>query len=156
MKTLILGFYLIFATTLYGQKGPDILFAGSYYKTTAGAIGPNGVTATRTYHLRLSGTEGFVSDSLVLHGMKIILPENDMTASEFRVMVSIHQKSEVWHTARIYSGASGYENPRECEVITLEPLGQPGPALILYGHDQSGRSRLIREEFDKEHSVFNK
>ncbi|MDH3708769.1 MAG: hypothetical protein OER04_02715 [Cyclobacteriaceae bacterium] len=140
-------------------QSPTITFASSYYKTTAGAIGPTGIISTTTYDLKLNSPKTIMLDHAVISGLRllgdgIIIPTNKEGTIEFRVRITTHQKDTVWYNGEIEF--QGIVVPANVLKILRTDQIKDAPAMVLYLRSAGLNHIVIKEKFDQEQSQYNK
>ncbi len=140
-------------------QSPTITFASSYYKTTAGAIGPTGIIATTTYNVKLNSPKTVILDHAVISGLSllgdgIIIPTNKEETIEFQVRITTHQKDTVWYNGQIEF--QGMVVPANVAKVPGTDQIKDAPALVLYLRSTGLNHILIKEKFDQESSQYNK
>jgi hypothetical protein len=156
----LISFLLIFNTIyLCNAQSPAITYASSFYKTTAGAIGPHGVVATTSFELKLASHKTIILESVVIAGLAIdgdgiIIPTNKEGTISFRIIIYTHQKDSVWYNGelefegiRVSSNAQGVSNTYQ---------NKKDPAVILYLRSNKTNYVVVKNEFDQEESQYNK
>jgi len=156
MRIIITAIILVSVYQLYGQ-GPGIEYASSHYKTTAGAIGPQGIISTHTYDLHIHSENTLILDGIIVEGFQIfgrnmiIAPKGD-ELMKLKLVVTTHQKQRVWYNAEL--SFNGITVP--LEVIKKEREFDSDPAVILEVRSKRGLNRIIKYSFDSTSSVYNK
>ena len=138
---------------------PDLTYASSSYRTSAGTIGPSGIVATTTYYLTIDSHKTIILDSAVISGLiiigdGIIIPTNNEGTIEFRILVAKHQKQNVWYNGElVFKGISVSANvhPR-----LATDKNKDYPAVILYLRTSETNHVIIKQDFDQIHHQYNK
>ena len=158
-KSIVIILMLIFVLSVGSRaQDPAITYLSSSYRTTAGAIGPNGVVATTTYDVKINSPYTIILDSAIISGLTvigdgIIIPTNKQGTIEFRILITKHQKNAVW-----YNGELEFEGIRVSANIHRSRIDRDKdyPAIVLYIRSNKSAQRIIKQQFDQEQSQFNK
>ncbi len=159
-KTLIVILLLVFASCNDCKaQPPTITFASSYYKTTAGAIGPTGIISTTTYDLKLNSPKTVMLDHAVISGLSvmgdgILIPTNKEGTIDFRIRITTHQKDTVWYNGEIEF--QGMVVPANVVKVPRTDQIKDSSAVVLYLRSGGSNYIVIREKFDQERSQYNK
>ena len=154
---VILLFIFVSGTSSRAQS-PSITYASSYYRTTAGAIGPNGIVATTTFDLKINSPYTIILDSAIISGLKvigdgIIIPTNKQGTIEFRILITTHQKNAVWYNGELeFEGITVSANVHGSRIDKDKDY----PAIVLYIRSNKSAQRIIKQQFDQEQSQYNK
>ena len=140
-------------------QAPAITYASSFYKTTAGAIGPHGIVATTTYDITIASKQTIILNraiiaGLTVHGDGIIIPTNKEGNISFRIVVTTHQKDSVW-----YNGELEFEGIRVSALVAKAPAvnhGDDNPVMVLYLRSKKTDYVISKEQFDQEEAQCNK
>ena len=159
-KVTLISFLLVFNTIyLNNAQSPAITYASSFYKTTAGAIGPHGIVATTTYELKLASQKTIILESAVIAGLAIdgdgiIIPTNKEGTISFRIIIYIHRKDSIWYngelefegiwvSANVQQASNTYQNKKN-------------PAVILFLKSDKTNYAVVKNRFDLEERQYNK
>ena len=154
---VILLFIFVSVTSSRAQP-PFITYASSFYRTTAGAIGPNGIVATTTLDLKINSLYTIILDSAIISGLTvigdgIIIPTNKQGTIEFRILITTHQKNAVWYNGELeFEGITVSANVRRSRLDKDKDY----PAIVLYIRSNKSAKRIIKQRFDQEQSQYNK
>lgn len=155
--TCIFALIILNAPGLRAQQSSEVIFASSFYKTASGAIGPQHVTATTTYQIKIKQFEDLKIDSIavgnqMLIGNGIFIPIQGHTI-DITARIAIHQSSSIWYTAVIMANDITYS----CDVQTRKDNSDKAyPAIIVYGKQGQLSCELVKDKFDQEYSQYNK
>ena len=159
-KAAALILLLIF-THAFGCKAqsPDLIYASSSYKTSAGAIGPTGIVATTIYDLKIDSHKTIILDSAVISGLTvigdgIIIPTNKEGTIEFRILVAKHQKQTVWYNGELeFQGISVSANVHPRFEFDKN---KDYPAVVLYLRTSETNHVIVKQDFDQRNNQYNK
>jgi len=159
-KVSLISFLLIFST-IYLSKAqwPAITYVSSFYKTTAGAIGPHGIVATTTYDLKLASHKTIILESAVINGLAvasdgIIIPTNKEGTISFRIIIYIHQKDSVWYNGELEF--EGIRVPANVKKASDRYKNEQIPDVMLYLRSNKTNFVVVKNEFDQEEQQYNK
>ena len=159
-KVILFTVVQIFSTaSLCLGQPPSITFASSFYKTTAGAIGPHGIVATTTYELTIASQKTIILDRAVIAGITvqgegIIIPTNKEATISFRILITTLQKDSVW-----YNGELEFEGVRVALPVARAPVFNQLddlPVVLLYLRSSKTDYVIAKEQFDMEQTQYNK
>ena len=162
MKT---KFIFVFAVIIMGAPGlkaqdsSEIIFASSFYQTASGAIGPQHITATTTYRIKIKNVEELKIDSIIVGHKKIIckgitIPKQDDTI-DFTIVIATHQNKSIWYTSRvIVNDTTTYSY--EAQLLNKDNSAKANPAVVVYGQKGHSSYKLVKDKFDQKHSQYNK
>lgn len=160
-KSGVIILLLIFVLSVESRaQDPSINYVSSSYRTTAGAIGTNGIVATTTYDLKINSHYTIILDSAIISGLKvigdgIIIPTNKEGIIEFRILIATHhQKDTVW-----YNGELKFEDTKvSAKATRATALNQKNesPAMVLYLRSDKTKYAIVKKLFDQEQAQYNK
>ncbi|MGI9543978.1 MAG: hypothetical protein ACR2MX_12040 [Cyclobacteriaceae bacterium] len=159
-KVLVIILLLIFGSSLVGEaQSPSITYVSSFYKTTAGAIGPSGIIATTTYDLKINSHKTIILDDAVISGLRImgdgiLIPTSKEGTIEFQIRVFHHQKDTVWYNGELKF--QGISVPTKTYEASESYQNKEYPAVVLFLRSGGSKHTVVKERFDQEHSQYNK
>jgi len=159
-KVLVIILLLIYVSSSASKAQlPSITNVSSFYQTTAGAIGPNGIIATTTLDLKINSYKTIILDSAVISGLRvigdgIIIPTNQEGTIELQIRISHHQKDTVWYNGELEFQAISV--PANVYKVAKFYQNNDYPAIVLFLRSGGSKYTVVKNKFDQEHSQYNK
>lgn len=143
------------------HASPEITFANSFYKTSSGAIGPHRIIATQTYRVQVGGVREIIIDRIISGRREFSCEPVRLKADSGKINLTISAAiQQKLHGGVTYIAVMKTDDNETytCEARELpENSSQPvEPAMIIFAQEYHSSFKLIKDEFDQEHSQYNK
>jgi len=153
---LVVIVYFISSELIFAQA-ESIEFASSGYRTSSGAIGPQGVVATHSFDIHVQANYTLILDEIIIAGYHIsgrdmLLPPVLEDLLKLKLVVTIHQKYRVWYNARL----TWNDISVPLDVVRKEQYLKSDPAVILKVSIQGEQHTIVKDVFDSSSGSYNK